>query len=75
MYNYWYDTRKDNTDFINRFPSFGWIFPCYSCELISSEHLIINYNDQPIYIPICKYCKTYEIDCDYIDINYLKKII
>ena len=38
---YWYDSRYDYVDFIKRFPSKGWLFPCYNCELITGKKKVL----------------------------------
>ena len=66
---YWYDTREDN---INRFPIYGWIFPCFFCyhptiKYTIQKHKIYKY----INVPCCNLCKNKQFKLKYIDDRYI----
>jgi hypothetical protein len=67
---YWYDTRKGD---INRFPIYGWIFPCFFCcqptvkDKIIRKHKIYKF----INIPCCDLCKNKQFKLNDIDSYYI----
>ena len=46
-----------NKDNKHRFPSKGWIFPCYKCFIPISNSILIKYRYIIVEIYICKKCK------------------
>lgn len=77
---YWYDSRYDYVDFIKRFPSKGWLFPCYNCELITGKKKVLtrlNFHkgSEIIIVPCCKSCKRFYLSRNHLEDKYIKKLL
>ena len=77
---YWYDTRYDCKNFIKRFPSRGWLFPCYNCQIITVKKKVITYlnfyeGSRIIIIPCCKYCNKFYLSRNYLEDKYVKRLL
>ena len=77
---YWYDTRYDYLNFIKRFPSKGWFFLCYNCEIITRKKKVITYlslnkTSKIIIIPCCKCCKKKYLSRNYLEDKHIKKLL